>query len=67
MGYLNLDVREGVFDDIGASGIIDGMVGDYEPFPLPCDEYDRWQSETFIGLGPYLCKWDAGYCYDNKE
>jgi hypothetical protein len=31
MGYLNQDIREGSFDDIGASGSIDGMCGDYIP------------------------------------
>jgi hypothetical protein len=36
MGYLNLDIREGSFDEIGASGTLDGMCGDY----IPSWEYD---------------------------
>ena len=31
MGYLNLDIKEGSFDDIGASGTLDGMCEDYIP------------------------------------
>jgi hypothetical protein len=31
MGILNLDIREGSFDDIGASGTLDGMCEDYVP------------------------------------
>lgn len=31
MGYLNMDIREGSFDDIGASGSIDGMCEDHVP------------------------------------
>jgi len=38
MGYLNLDIKEGSFDDIGASGSIDGMCEDYVP---------SWDIEAF--------------------
>ena len=31
MGYLNQDIREGSFDEIGASGTLDGMCEGYVP------------------------------------
>jgi hypothetical protein len=31
MGILNLDIKEGSFDDIGASGTLDGMCEDFVP------------------------------------
>lgn len=31
MGYINQDIKNGSFDDVGASGTIDGMTEDYIP------------------------------------
>jgi len=31
MGYLNQDIREGSFDEVGASGTLDGMCEGYVP------------------------------------
>lgn len=49
MGILNLDIKEGSFDGIEASGTLDGMYGDYIP---------SWEWQDILAEQDIRSEWD---------